>query len=121
MIRNSGLLSAILLLVIFLVACSPVSGFRILKNDLTVRQFLGNSPQTQSMAAVTGTATNPGETMVTGCVITVIFYDEEKNKLGSGTATKATLEPGEIWNFAVQINGPDAWKARTYDIVPSSK
>lgn len=109
------------LLIVNLIACSSGSGFRILKNELTVRQFPGNSPLTQSMAAVTGTATNPGESAIEECVITVIFYDDEKNKLGTGTATRPSLGPGEIWNFAVQITGPDAWKARTYDIIPSNK
>lgn len=111
----------IAVLMICLIACSSGPGFRILKNELTVRQFPGNSPLTQSMAAVTGVATNPGETAVTECVITVTFYDADKNRLGSGTATRASLAPGEMWNFHVQINGPDAWKARTYDIVPSNK
>jgi hypothetical protein len=103
------------------VSCSSGSGFQLLKNELTVRQFPGNSPQTQSMAAVTGTATNPGESPVSGCVITVIFYDDGKNKLGVATVKKEYLGPGEIWNFSAQITGPDAWKARSYDITPSSK
>jgi hypothetical protein len=102
-------------------SCNSGSGFQVLKNELTVRQFPGNSQQTQSMAAVTGNAANPGETTVSNCVITVTFYDEAKNKLGVATATKESLGPGETWNFSVQITGPDAWKASSYDIVPSSK
>lgn len=114
--------SAIFITLLFLlISCSPGSGFRLLKNELTVRQFPGNSPQTQSMAAVTGTATNPGKSAVTGCMITVVFYDNEKTKLGVAAAKKEYLGPGEIWNFSVQITGPDAWKARTYDIIPSNK
>lgn len=104
-----------------LISCSSGPGFRLLKHELTVRQFPGNLPQTQSMAAVTGTATNPGNTTVAGCLITVTFYDYEKNKLGIATASKESLSPGEMWNFSVQITGPDAWKARSYSIVPSNK
>ncbi len=73
------------------------------------------------MAAVTGNAFNPGQSAVTNCLITVTFYDEARNNLGVATATKDSLGPGEVWNFSAQITGPDAWKARTYDIVPSSK
>jgi hypothetical protein len=102
-------------------SCGSGSGFQVLKNELTVRQFPGNSPQTQSMAAVTGNAANPGNSTVTNCVITVIFYDAAKNKLGVATATKDSLAPGEVWNFSAQITGPDAWKASTYEIIPSSK
>jgi hypothetical protein len=104
-----------------LVSCSSGAGFQVLKNELTVRQFQGNSTQTQSMAAVTGNASNPGNTVVTNCVITVIFYDAARNKLGEATATKDSLGPGEVWNFSAQITGPDAWKASTYEIIPSSK
>jgi len=105
-----------------LISCSSGPGFRLLKHELTVRQFPpGNSPQTQSMAAVTGTATNPGNTTVAGCLITVTFYDSEKNKLGIATASRESLGPGEVWNFSAQITGPDAWKARSYSIVPSNK
>lgn len=120
-IRRYILIFSITVLVINLTACSSGPGFRILKNELTVRQFPGNSPQTQSMAAVSGTATNPGDSMVSECVITVTFYDAEKNILGIGKATRPSLGPGEIWNFVVQINSPDAWKARSYDIIPSSR
>ena len=108
------------LLFIFL-SCSSGSGFQVLKNELTTRQFPGNSPQTRSMAAVTGNAVNPGQSTVTNCLITVTFYDDARNTLGVATATKDSLRPGEVWNFSVQINGPDAWKARSYDIVPSSR
>lgn len=120
MIRKYSIILFIALLLLQ-VSCSSGSGFRILKNELTVRQFPGNSPQTQSMAAVTGTASNPGENTVNGCVITVIFYDEGKNNLGTAKATKESLGPGETWNFNVQITGPDAWKARSYDITPSTR
>jgi hypothetical protein len=104
-----------------LVSCGSGARFQVLKNELTVRQFQGNSAQTQSMAAVTGNAVNPGNTEVTNCVITVIFYDASKNKLGVATATKDSLGPGEVWNFSAQITGPDAWKASTYEIIPSTK
>ena len=105
-----------------LISCSSQPGLRLLKHELTVRQFPpGNSPQTQSMAAVTGTAMNPGNTMLTGCVITVTFYDSEKNKLGMAKASRESLGPGEVWDFSIQITGPDAWKARGYTIAPSNK
>jgi hypothetical protein len=120
-VRKIGLVIVTVILWSLLTSCGPASGFRLLKNDLTVRQFPGNSPQTQSMAAVTGTAVNEGEEAVTGCVITVDFYDEEKHKLGTATATKEALGPGEMWNFSVQITGPNAWKARSYNIVPSNR
>lgn len=119
--KCSQLLGALILLLGILLSCNQGSGFRILKNELTVRQFTGNSSQIQSMAAVTGAAINPGETAVTDCIITVIFYDSEKTKLGVATVKKESLGPGETWNFSAQLTGPDAWKARSYDIIPSNK
>lgn len=118
LVRRSFILA---LAVILLISCSAGPGFHVLKHELTVRQFPGDSPQTQSMAVVTGTATNSGNAPVRGCLVTITFYDSAKNKLGVATASKDSLEPGEVWNFSAQITGPDAWKTRSYDITPSIK
>ena len=111
----------LVVIVASLISCSSGPALSLLKNELTVRQFPGNSPQTQSMATVTGTAVNQGNTPIRGCLLTVTFYDSENNKLGTATVTKELLEPGEVWNFSAQITGPDAWKARSYTITPSPK
>jgi hypothetical protein len=36
--------------------------------------------------------------------------------IGASSAYRQFLEPGEVWNFTVQLTAPDAWKARSYEI-----
>jgi len=73
------------------------------------------------MAAVTGTAKNVENVAATDCIITVHFFDADKNLIGVSSANKQFLEPGEVWSFAVQLTAPDAWKVRSYDISSSSR
>ncbi len=108
-----ALLSGVLL---WLIACSPATSLKLSNLNLTARQFTGPSNMTEAMAAVTGTAQNAGNAAIKNCVITVTFFDENKNTIGSANTTREAMQPGETWNFTAQLTGSDAWKARTYQI-----
>jgi len=110
-----------LALILVLPSCDTGASFRITKHELTVRQFPDSTPQTRSMAVVTGSAYNLGNKGIVGCRITVIFFDGDGNMLGTGSATKEYMGPADVWNFSIQITGPDAWKARTYKITATNK
>ncbi len=110
-----------LALLIILPSCKSDTAFRITKHELTVRQFSDSMSETKSMAVVTGSAFNSGNSDISGCQITVVFFDGSGNTLGTGSATKEHLYPGDVWNFSIQITGPDAWKARTYKIMATNK
>ncbi len=101
-------------------ACSSTNSLQILNQDLTTRQFQGQTNTSQSMAAVTGTAKNMESHSITGCEITVTFFDERGQFIGVASTTRDSLGVGEVWNFTVQLTNPDAWKARSYKMVATS-
>jgi hypothetical protein len=88
---------------------------------MTVREFTGSLNKVESMATVTGTARNNGNSMIQDCVISVTFYDKEKNVVGVSNSSKQRMDPGEIWNFTVQLKGSDAWKVLSYEIEALNK
>jgi len=99
-----------------IVSCSTGTGLKILKSELSVREFTGDLNVKSSMAAVTGTAINPNDYPLKNCAISVIFYDEAKNTLGASSVKRESLGAGENWSFTVQMTNSDAWKAHSYDI-----
>jgi hypothetical protein len=111
---------ALCVVAVFL-ACAPASALRVLNSDLTAREFTGDSNVTKSMAAVTGTLRNEGDSAASNCRVVVEFFDDQKNSLGSAAATKGSLDSGETWNFVVQLTNPDAWKARSYSATVSNQ
>ena len=114
----------ILLLSVCLVGCGEtqtdggsLSGekLRILSHSMTTHQFAGS--MLESTAVVKGRAQNISNSTINFASITVRFYDKNGNLIDTSSAIRQNLGPGEIWDFAVQTAGPDAWKSVDYDIV----
>lgn len=120
--RKMAFTSAVVLLFLAMqVACAASSSLQVSNPELTAREFTGELNIKSSMAILTGVARNTRDTTARNCVITVIFYDENKNNLGTACASRESLGPGESWYFKVQLDGTDAWKARTYGISTSNQ
>jgi hypothetical protein len=115
------LFAFISILVPTMVACGSIGSLQILSQDLTTRQFTGQTNTSQSLAAVTGTAKNVESRSINGCEIKVTFYDERRQVIGVASTTRESLGAGEVWNFTVQLTNPDAWKARTYEIIATNR
>jgi predicted small lipoprotein YifL len=112
-------------LVLFLVfisctACGSKGSLQIIDQQLTTRQFTGQTNAAQSLAAVTGTAKNISNSIISGCEIKVTFLDERKDIIGVASTTRESLGAGEVWYFTAQLTNPDAWKARSYEITSTS-
>jgi len=97
-------------------SCTPVSSIEIVNSELTAREFTGDQNVKNSMAVLTGTARNTKDSSIRNCIITVTFYDTQKNSIGVVSTARESLGPGETWSFVVQLTSPDAWKARSYNI-----
>jgi hypothetical protein len=115
------LLTAALMLALPGTACSAGAGLDISDHQLTVRQFTGDLISARSVAIVSGSARNSSQAVINSPVIDVTFYGAQKDIIGTAQASRAFLEPGEIWNFSAQLTSPDAWKVRDYRITGSSK
>ncbi len=115
------LICTVLLLVIVSGGCAGGGALQISNHELTVRQFTGDLNSTRSMAVVTGLAKNIGSVPLSDCNISVRYLDADRNLVGAASAYKQLLEPGETWNFTVQLTAPDAWKVRSYDISSASR
>ena len=102
-------------------ACISASNLQIVDSQLTAREFTGDLNIKSSMAVVSGTAKNPKGFSIKNCVISVTFYDAQRNSIGVASATRQSLDAGETWNFIVQLTNSDAWKARSYDINASDQ
>jgi hypothetical protein len=103
-----------LILVPCLNACSPVNGVRVVRHDIQVAEFTADV--TQSAATVQGQAQNTLLWARDDCRICVTFYDYGGNSLGVFSDSIKRLEPGQVWNFRVELKGADAWKVARYDI-----
>jgi hypothetical protein len=103
-----------LVLILFLSACSPAAGIRVIKHNILVTEFTADV--TQSTAIVEGQAQNTLLWPLDECRICVTFYDYEGNSLGAFSDSIKRLEPGQVWNFRVALKGGDAWKVARYDI-----
>lgn len=115
---NLYLALAILLLIL---SCAPAADLKITSHAITVREYTGELNNIESLAVVTGTAINTGNTEIKNCVIRIIFYDKNKEIIGSAESSKEILKPGDVWNFTVQLKGPNAWKVLSYDILPGCR
>lgn len=102
-------------------ACAAGAGLDIISHQLSVRQFTGDLNSTKSVAIVSGLARNNNKAPISNPVIEVTFFDSQKNIIGIASASRGFLEPGETWNFSVQLTSPDAWKAREYQITGLAK
>lgn len=116
-------IALILPLLIISASCAQQGGLskdlKILNQSMTVREFSGSGPQ--SAAVVSGRAQNVSHSAINYATITVNFYDKNEKLIVTGSTAKQNLQPGEVWYFAVQTVGPDAWKIITYDIASSAK
>jgi hypothetical protein len=101
--------------------CISASNLQVVDSHLTTREFTGDLNLKSSMAVVSGTAKNTRDAAINNCVILVTFYDAQRNNIGVASATRQSLNAGETWSFIVQLTGPDAWKARSYDINTSDQ
>lgn len=108
------LIPLLLVLITCLHACSPVNAVRVIKHDIQVAEFTADV--TQSAATVEGQAQNTLLWPLDECRICVTFYDYGGNSLGVFSDSIKRLEPGQVWNFRVALNGSDAWKVARYDI-----
>ena len=115
------LLLQVVLFVLPGMACGTGAGLEITSHQLSVRQFTGDLNSTKSVAIVSGAAKNNSNAPLHNPVIEVTFYDGRKNIIGSASASRGFLEPGEIWNFSAQLTSPDAWKATDYRVTGSTK
>ena len=111
----------VILPAIIFAGCSGSSGLQIMSHDLTVRQFTGDLNSVKSMAVVTGAVKNIDSLPLSDCNISVRYLDADKNLIGVSSAYRQSLQPGEVWNFTVQLTAPDAWKVRSYEISSTSR
>lgn len=86
---------------------------------MTVHEFAGAGPQ--SSAVVVGRAQNISTMDIKVAVVTVNFYDKNKQLMANASAVKENLRPGEFWDFTIKTVGPDAWKIVSYDISASTR
>ena len=98
---------------------ASTSELKILSHHLTNHEFAGSMPQ--STATVIGRAQNVGTTVINYAQIAVNYYDKDGILLATSSAVRQNLDPGEIWDYAVLFQGPDAWKSVRYEIAASTK
>jgi coenzyme F420-reducing hydrogenase beta subunit len=94
---------------------------KIVSSELTSREFTGDLNVRSSVSVVTGIARNTKDTSINNCVITVTFYDAQRNNIGVATTSRELLGAGENWDFTAQLTSADAWKARSFDISASNQ
>jgi len=124
MIESRKLSLIVLLVTVMLLiqaACMTASNLQITDPELTAREFTGDLNTRSSMAVLTGIARNTKDVPARNCILTVTFYDAQSNCIGVASASRESLAPGETWSFTVQLTGPDAWKARSYDLKASNQ
>lgn len=120
MLRLSYVLAVLPLLSIFgFAACNPGTAFQVVEHSITVSEYTADL--TQSAATVKGVAKNTGNWPVEDWGVSVTFYDYQGNKLVVLSESPKHLEPGEAWEFKVELKGPDAWKVAKYDIATFHK
>lgn len=105
---------AALLLISVYTGCNAETSFHVLEHNIIVSEFVSDA--TQSSALVKGVAKNTGAWPVEECGVSVTFYDYQGNTLGVCSSICRRLEPGESWNFKVELKGQDAWKVGKYSL-----
>ncbi len=120
MLRLSYVLAVLPLLSIFsFAACNPDTAFQVVEHSLTVSEYTADL--TQSTATVKGLAKNTGNWPVEYGGVSVTYYDYQGNKLVVLSESRQRLEPGEAWEFKVELKGPAAWKVAKYAIATFHK
>lgn len=108
-----------LMLLAGILGCAAGSGFQVIEHNIVVSEY--SSDEAQSVAVVRGVARNTGAGPLEGWGVSVSFYDYEGNKLGVYSSSCKRLEPGENWNFTVELKGQEAWKVGKYSLETFSK
>ena len=99
--------------------CTAGTGLQVIEHNIVVSEYTNDVAQ--SVAIVKGVATNIGAWPLEDCGVSVTFYDFAGNKLDVYSSTCKHLEPGEDWNFSVELKGPEAWKVARYSLSTFSK
>jgi hypothetical protein len=111
-------LAALLLLSVF-TGCNVGTSFHVLEHNIIVSEYVADAAQ--SNALVKGVAKNIGPWLVEECGVSVTFYDYRGNTLAVRSSSCKRLEPGQSWNFTVELKGQDAWKVGNYSLSAFSK
>ena len=108
-----------LVLLASITECTTGTGLQVIQRSIVVSEYTTDAEQ--SVAVVKGVATNTGAWPLEDCGVSVTFYDFEGNKLDICSSSCRRLEPGENWNFSVELKGQEAWQVGKYSISTFSK
>ena len=108
-----------LMLLAGITGCAAGTSFQVVEHNIVVSEY--SSDAAQSVAVVRGVARNTGASPLEGCGVSVTFYDYQGNELDVFSSSCKRLEPGENWNFTVELKGQDAWKVGRYSLSTFSK
>ena len=108
-----------LVLLAGITGCATGTGLQVIQHSIVVSEYTTDAAQ--SVAVVKGVATNTGAWPLEDCGVSVTFYDFEGNKLDVSSSSCRRLEPGENWNFNVELKGQEAWKVGKYSLSTFSK
>lgn len=121
MAGRSSLLAAMALCITFIASGACISGneLQLTEHHIVVQEYTGDT--SQSSALVSGTARNTGRWNIRDCRVSASFYDSKGNVLGVLSDNTSMLMPGELWNFAIELKGKDAWNVARYSLSASNK
>ena len=108
-----------LVLLAGIAGCTAGAGLQVIQHSIVVSEYATDAAQ--SVALVKGVATNTGAWPLEDCGVSVTFYDFEGNRLDVCSSSCRRLEPGENWNFNVELKGQEAWKVGRYSLSTFSK
>ena len=108
-----------LVLLAGITGCAAGAGLQVIRHSIVVSEYTTDAAQ--SVALVKGVATNTGAWPLEDCGVSVTFYDFEGNKLDICSSSCRRLEPGENWNFNVELKGQEVWKVGKYSLSTFSK
>ena len=104
----------VLLFSISLSACVFQPSLRVLDRKIEVEEYTRDT--SQSTAVVTGSVINQGWFPANKVTATASFLDSQSRQVATSSVVKDRLDPGQVWNFRIEMKGPDAWKVARYDL-----
>jgi hypothetical protein len=108
-----------LMLLSGIAGCTTAADFQVIEHNIVIAEYPAD--EAQSVAVVRGVARNTGAWPLEGCGVSVTFYDYQGNKLDVYSSSCQRLEPGQHWNFYVELKGLEAWKVAKYSLSTFSK